>query len=394
MTTDHKKITIDDLFPAKSRLLLSGGGKDFIERLGVEATRQVILHVMMGENLREQTEPLTRRRIAQVSAAMVSLFAKGGLTVENFSNRLTEMALRQLKTAKEKASLWPAQWLVGLTGKSVQNVLRSKDDALENYINDFELAIQESAEKCKNEMGDLKMTLGWVEDEVGDKTELDWKDITRLTTAIGAQTLAIRGSDKSIYGKLFERLILGSFLSILGFERVDPATNQKDSGVFWLSDSSDNRESDATLLVSPGNLARFDIGFIGVGNSEISKDKLSRYSREVEIGGEINSSVTFIVVDRLPKTGKTEAAAKAIDAEIIQMSMAYWPRELAIRLGDRLDIVHELQKLSDESIRDYLKTSLEKVAVQEFLAGVSSDDLDTDSELPAANEEIIAYEEE
>lgn len=226
--TEDKPVTIDDLFPTKSRLLLSGGGKEFIERLGVEATRRVILHVMMGENLREQTEPLTRRRVAQVSAAMVTLFAAGGLKVENFSDNVTEMAIAQLKAKKnDKASLWPAQWLVGLTGKSVQNVLRSKDDALENYITDFEAAIIEAAEKCTQDMGDLRMTLGWVEDKDGRTTELNWKDITRLTTAIGAQTLTIRGSDKSIYGKLFERLILGTFLSVMGFERVDPTNNTK-----------------------------------------------------------------------------------------------------------------------------------------------------------------------
>lgn len=134
-------------------------------------------------------------------------------------------------------------------------MLRSKSDALENYISDFEAAIEEAAGKCREDMGDIKMSLGFVEDSEGRRIELDWKGITRLTTAIGAQTLAIRGSDKSIYGKLFERLILGSFLTILGFERVNPVTNTKDAGVFWLSDSSDLRESDATLLVKRGKLA-------------------------------------------------------------------------------------------------------------------------------------------
>lgn len=393
--TEDKGVTIDDLFPEKSRLLLSGGGKDFIERLGVETTRRVILYVMMGENLREQTEPLTRRRVAQVSAAMVTLFAKGGLSIENFSDNLTDMALAQLKAKKnDKASLWPAQWLVGLTGKSVQNVLRSKDDALENYITDFQAAIDEAAEKCTQDIGDLRMTLGWIEDKDGRTTELNWKDITRLTTAIGAQTLTIRGSDKSIYGKLFERLILGTFLTIMGFERVDPANNTKDAGVFWLSDSSDTRECDATLLVSPGKLARFDIGFIGPGNSEISKDKLSRYAREVEVAGEKSSSVTFIVVDRLPKTGKTETAAKAIEAEIIQMSMKHWPRELAVRLGERLDIKHKLQDLSDEEIGDFLKAAVDDVAVQDFLVGVSASDLEVEVDLESVDEELASFEEE
>ena len=287
------------------------------------------------------------------------------------------MALAQLREKKkDRASVWPAQWLLGLTGKSVQNVLRSKDEALDDYLTDFTAAIAEAAEKCRENLGDLRMSLGFAEDEAGRKVELDWQDITRLTTAIGAQTLAIRGSDKSIYGKLFEKLVLGSFLTILGYERVNPATNTKDTGVFWLSDSSDLRESDATLLIKRGRLARFDIGFIGVGNSEVSKDKLSRYAREIEITGGRHSSTTFIIVDRLPGTGKTQQAATAIGAEIIQMSMKYWPRELAQRLGARLGIRHELQNIADNEIDDYLQEKLMGIPVQDFLTGVSPADLE------------------
>jgi hypothetical protein len=390
-----EKLSVADLFPEKSRLLLTGGGKEFIERIGVEATRRVIHHVMMGENLRQQTEPLTRRRVAQISGAMVTLFVRGCLEIESFTDKLSEMAIEQLRLNKtDKVSIWPAQWLIGLTGKSVQNVLRSKSEALESYISDFEAAIEEAAEKCREDMGTLKVTLGFVEDSGGRRVELDWKDITRLTTAIGAQTLAIRGSDKSIYGKLFERLILGSFLTILGFERVNPITNNKDAGVFWLSDSSDLRESDATLLVKRGKLARFDIGFIGAGNSEISKDKLSRYAREVEMAGGRRASVTFIIVDRLPKTGKTQKAAEAIGAEIIQMSMKYWPRELAQRLGARFGIKHELQKLADNKISDYLEKKLKTIPVQEFLIGVSSEDLEQDREIPDAENQMAPFEDE
>jgi hypothetical protein len=69
-------------------------------------------------------------------------------------------------------------------------------------------------------MPNLALTLGIVENGKGKQTPLTWKDITRLTTAIGSLTLTIRGSDKSIYGKLFERLILGSVLSILGFQQA------------------------------------------------------------------------------------------------------------------------------------------------------------------------------
>jgi hypothetical protein len=376
-------LTLDNLFPEGGRILLTGGGREFVERIGVEAIRKSILSVMMGDNIRTQTEPLSRRKIAIVSGALISSFLRGHLEIENFTNKLSDMAISQLTMRKkrDKASTWIAQWLIGLTQKQFQNVLRSDAEGIRGYVSDFEAAIDEAAQKCHQEFGNLRMELGFVEDTNGRRVQLDWKDIARLTTAIGSQTLAIRGADKSMYGKLFERLILGSFLSILGFERVNPSTNTKTSGVFWLSDSSDLRESDATLLVRPGRLARFDIGFIGAGNSEISKDKLSRYAREMELAGGRSASTTFIIVDRLPKTGRTQKAAEQIGAEIIQMSMQYWVRDLAHRLGARLGIRHELQEIPDGEIGGYLERKLEAIRVQNFVTGVSTEDLqDADTE--------------
>lgn len=316
---------LPNLFPESGRLLLTGGGKQFVERLGVAAIRETIRRVMMGENLRTQTEPLSRRRIAQVSGALVAMFTRGYLDDADFGQRLSGYAVEQLRTSSksDKSRVWPAQWILGLTSKSVQNVLRSDAETLAGYVADFEEAIRDAARHCRDQLGDYRIALGRYEGPDGTSVELDWEGITRLTTAIGAQTLAIRGSDKSTFGKLFERLILGSFLSLLGFERVDRNHPTKDRGVFWLSDSSDDRESDATLLVEPGKLARFDTGFIGPGNSEISKDKLTRYRSEMQHGGVTATSVTFIVVDRLPESGTTQEVAQGIGAEIVQMSMVY-----------------------------------------------------------------------
>jgi len=388
--------TINDLFPPSSRFLLTGGGKEFIERIGVEAARQVVLGVMMGENVRTQTEPLSRRRIAQTSAAIVVLFLNGLLESEGFVDRLSQMALEQIADARrnDNASIWPAQWLIGLTGKSVQNVLRSNPAAMKEYIEDFEAAIEEVATKCQQDLGSVDMTLGFAGHDSGQRVALDWKAITRLTTTIGSQTLTIRGSDKSIYGKLFERLVLGSFLTILGFERINPLTSRKAEKVFWLSDSSDTRESDATIRLRPGRLARFDIGFIGPGNSEISKDKLSRYAREIEIDGATSNSVTFIVVDRLPQTGKPERAAREIGAEIVQMSMQFWPRYLALKLEERLGFKHELQHMPDNQMHDYLKAKLNAIAIQDFLINVSPEDLEVDTDLPEVEDEIEFAEEQ
>jgi len=158
-----------------------------------------------------------------VSGALIVLFLRGHLEIENFRERISGIAVSQLATPKkrDKASTWIAQWLIGLTQKQFQNVLRSDAEGINGYIADFEAAIEEAAEKCHEEFGQLTMDLGFVEDPKGKRVQLDWSDIARLTTSIGSQTLAIRGSDKSMYGKLFERLVLGSVLTILGYERVN-----------------------------------------------------------------------------------------------------------------------------------------------------------------------------
>lgn len=387
---------IRDLYPESGRLLLTGGGKDFIERIGAEAAKQVVIGVLQGENIRSQTEPLTRRRVAQVSGAMIALFARGHAEVEDFSQRLSELALEQIEASRssDNASIWPAQWLVGLTGKSVQNVLRSDAEARERYLADFEVAITEAADKCRAEFGDIRISLGFVEDQEGRRRELDWKAVTQLTTAIGSATLTIRGSDKSMYGKLFERLVLGSVLTLLGFERVEKETNTRREKVFWLSDSSSARECDATVLIKPGLVARFDIGFIGKGNPEIMKDKLSRFASHVELYGESHASKTFIIVDRMPDTLKTRGEAVRAQAEIVQMSMKYWPKELALRLEERLNYSHPLVNMTDQAAHDYIASALSSVPIQNFLDTVRPIELEADASLPDAASEMEAFDDE
>ncbi len=369
--------TIYDLFPENSRVLLTGSGKEFVQRIGEDVIRKAVLGVLKGENLRTQTEYLTRSRISQINTALIVLYLHGLLTVDGFSENLSSYASAQLRHAKktDNAAIWPAQWFLGLTGKSVQNVLKSDHDALTDYISSFESTLQSSVEKSESEFGKLKATMGFIENQkTGQMVELSWKEILQLTTAIGAQTLTIRGSDKSLYGKLFEKLILGSVLSILGFTRTEPPSNNpnimKKERLFWLSDSSDNRESDATLLYKAWKMVRFDIGFIGPGNSEISKDKLSRFSAEQNIQGQKTYSKTFIIVDRLPTTGKTEAAANAIGAEIIQMSMKFWPKELAFKLHKTTGIDYPIMHLPDSEISNYLESELSKLNILDFIGNL------------------------
>lgn len=362
---------IDDLFPEKGKLVLTANGKEFVERLGVETARQVILAVLRGENIRTQTEPLTRRRVAIATGAMVYLFARGWAEVDDFTEQLSTLALEQMDNTSQskKDTFWPAQWLIGLTGKSIQNVLRSNPELRQSYIQDFENAVEEAARRCEEDFGEISMSLGYVVDGVlrQNINALNWKDLTRLSTAVGATTLTIRGSEKSTYGKLFERLVMGSVLTILGFEHVENSQSQRREKVFWLSDSSDVRECDATIRLRPGKLARFDIGFIGRGNPEIMKDKLTRYANEIEQNGKANFSQTFIIVDKMPDTTKTVDAARKSGTEIVQMSMQFWALELAKRLKARLGYSAEILSIPEDQLSDYIEQKLQPVPILNFL---------------------------
>ncbi len=367
--------TISELFPDSAQITLTAKGKDFLERIGIEASRKVILGVLCGENIRSQTEPLTRRRLTIVSAAMIKLFANGWAQDDDFSKKVSKLAIDQLNSSgkNDKINVWPSNWIIGLTGKGFQNILRSDRAALNEYIIDFEKAIYEAAEVCKMDFGPLNLALGYIKDDKEITKVLDWVDLARMSTAIGAATLTIRGSDKSTYGKLFEHLVLGSVLSILGFEYTKDPTEGKIDKVFWLSDSSDLRECDGTIRIRAGKLARFDIGFIGKGNPEIMKDKLSRYAREVEQNGIQNTSRSFIIVDRMPNTLTTSKSAEISEAEIVQMSMQYWPKELALRLQEKLNYESEILAIPDEDLSQYLNKKMNSIQLEDFINGVEFD---------------------
>jgi hypothetical protein len=106
---------------------------------------------------------------------------------------------------------------------------------------------------------------------------------------------------------------------------------------------------------------------------------LSRYARKLETAGVSHSSTTFIIVDRLPKTLKTQQAAEEIGAEIIQMSMQHWPRELAIKLGERFSFIHPLQTMPDDQIRSYLQSQLAPIRIQDFLNTLTLPELSTET---------------
>ncbi len=337
-------------------------GVEVIDRIGEDIVKEVVTSVLCGENIRSLTEGLTRRRLALSNAALFMTFLKSSHDIENFIDKLPEIVKTELNSNISSEKKLFLQWCIGLTGKSIQNVLRNEDDELDNYLDALEESLKQSAAKCKIDYGELEGIL----EVQGVECKVNWPFILYLFAAIGTQTLAIRGSEKSMYGKLFEKLILGSLLSLLGFQKVDPRTDKTDR-VFWLSERGEKRESDATLLYRPGVGVRFDIGFIGPGNTEISLDKVSRFEKEMELGRQLHYMSTIILVDRIGERSRIVEMAKAINGDIVQMSMTHWTKEVANILAEKIDFEHPIVELSNSESLEYIREGMKKINLREFI---------------------------
>ncbi len=380
---DNAPQRFSEFLSPDSLRLMSACGKDLVRDIGYDVIRGVVLDVLGGKNLRDSTEVLTRRRIVALNLATTNIFIKGPALQKDFFLRLPEMATGILAAKRiTKADRWLAQWTLGLTDKAFQNVLRDDPAALAEYRNRYVNICRQAIESHTKTHGELKGTL-----ELGPdlKAEVNWLMMTYLLNTIGAQTLAIRGSEKSAYGKLFEKLVLGSLLSILGFKHVASPPAQP-RGVFWLTSQSEKRESDATLLYEKGKGVRFDIGFIGRGNPEISLDKVTRFEREVSLGRRKYYISTIILVDRVGANSRIEELARRADGTIIQMSASYWPRQVARELKRILGYKHPLTSMEDAEVRRFLERKIKDVRLDLFMSEAS------DARQPdSAAEEVVDY---
>jgi hypothetical protein len=111
---------LGNLIPTSMLKLLSANGVETVRQLGIDSVRNVILDILSGKNLRSVTESLTRRRIAALNLAMVSLFLKGTAESKEFIDRLPDLAAETYAnrsySAAERAL---AQWILGLTNKAL-----------------------------------------------------------------------------------------------------------------------------------------------------------------------------------------------------------------------------------------------------------------------------------
>jgi len=357
--------TLSELMSPAALKLLSASGNDLVREIGLDVVRGVVLDVLTGRNLRDSTEVLTRRRIAALNLATVNLFLQGSAISNRFVSQLPELAADILTRKRiSKSERWIAQWTLGLTDKAFQNVLRDNPDALAEYRDRY---IQTCRQVISNHVREHGELTGMLKMDAGVKAEINWLWMTYLLNTIGAQTLAIRGSEKSAYGKLFEKLILGSLLHVLGFRHVSPENPKHFKRVFWLASRGERRESDATLLYEAGKGVRFDIGFIGRGNPEISLDKVTRFEREISLGRSRWYLATIIIVDRIGANSRIERLAQAVDGTIIQMSAGYWPQQVARELHRVLGFKHELVNMKPARIEKYLERKLSQAPLEDFI---------------------------
>lgn len=366
-----EKPRLYDLFPSEARALLEVRGKDLVEKLGEERVRQIVADVLAGGNIRNATEALTRRRIAHLNAALLVLFLRGRMEDEDFPRNLPSRVREELKTkglsSSEKKVLW---WLLGLTKKQIANVLRSDSNAWDEYEDLYASDLRDVAEAASSAYGELAGTVG--AETVSDPVTVDWEWALHLLQTVGTQERATRGSEKSMYGKFFEKLVLGGVLHVLGFRVVEEDDTDDSDRVFWLSSRGRKRESDATALLGPGQGVRFDIGFIGGGNPEITLDKTSRFEREAEINGESIYMGTIVIVDTIGVNSRVPRLAAEAEAAVVQMSASYWPRDLGAELAKIFaDYSSPFEGLDDDATGALIKAQMETAPFHDILGTVA-----------------------
>jgi hypothetical protein len=387
--SDEIELLSSFITPA-SLQLLKGSGTDLIGQIGLDIFRGIILDILTGKNLRDSTESLTRRRITALNLAIVSLFVKGSSKSPDFVSKVPYLASDILAhKSLPKFERWLAQWMLGLTDKAVQNVLRDDIALLLRYRDSYIQTCKEIIDNHRQVYGELTGGIKLGEEA---ETQVDWLLMTYLLNAIGSLTLTIRGSEKSTFGKLFEKLVLGSLLSIFGFKHETP--HKIGEQVFWLSSQDEKRESDATLLYEIGKGVRFDIGFIGRGNPEISLDKVTRFQHEEILEGKRFYMATIIIVDRIGKNSRIVEMARAVNGSIVQMSATYWPQQVARLLKNALGFEHELLDMDQTKIEDYLREKLSTVPLTSFIRNLQVEDLPEIEAIPLFEESDMVSDDE
>lgn len=337
---------------------------DLTSTIGEDGMKDIIRKVLIGGNVRDTTEFITQRRLLSSYAAMFDLFTKSLKDKTDDPNAFSAMICDDLLHAHSDEQRILDLWLLGLTKKGLDNIVRTKSNLLE-YKDSFADSFDETVSDIEDIFGPISGSV-----TIGEKTAgLSWNLLLLLFLAIGSQTLSIRGSAKSMNGKLFEKLLLGTLISIIGFEfcPYPPSKIEKDEKLFWLSNMDENeRETDATLVYN--NIAiSIDIGFIGKGNPEISLDKVTRFNRYKQIAGLDHTMKTIIIVDTVSDGSDLFNKAERVDGIVLQMSHNDWVISFAKAVCEIFSFDHTLSHLSAADLDLYFKEQIKSIDIERFI---------------------------
>lgn len=356
-------MAIYDAFDQIGKSNITSTRTDLVDSVGIDGMKDILRNVFEGGNVRDVTEFITQRRLLSSYAAMIDLFANEiGEKADNPEEYVASIK-KDMQTAKMNAKILNL-WLIGLTKKGLDNIVRTEAN-LNDYTKSFSSSLSEVSCDMSEKFGDLSGELS-----IGDeKFKLNWQSMLLLCQVMGSQTLSIRGSSKSMNGKLFEKLLLGSLLSMMGFKFLPnpPKTISEKEKLFWLSNMDENeRETDATLCYNKIAIS-IDIGFIGKGNPEISLDKVTRFNRYKQIAGLGHEMKTIIIVDTVAKNSDLINKAKRVDGIVLQMSHDDWVIEFAKNICKIFDFEHPLAEIGKPGLDGYIRNALGKIDISEFI---------------------------
>jgi len=336
---------------------------DFTKLIGSDGTKDIIKNVLLGGNVRDTTEFITQRRLLNSYAATLSLFTENLGTLTNDIEAYTKFVTKDLLSSRGNAKILDL-WLLGLTKKGLDNIVRTELN-IKEYQESFSTSFSDCLDSITEEFGKLSGNL-----VLGDKElPVSWETLMLLNIAVGAQTLSIRGSSKSMNGKLFEKLVLGTLLSIIGFEyrATPPIVVCKEDRLFWLSNMDENeRETDATLICN-GIAISIDIGFIGRGNPEITLDKVTRFGAYKSIGGVDHTMSTIIIVDTVGQRSDLFNKAARVNGFVLQMKDKDWVLSFAKLLCDKFGIELLLAEIELDQLPDYIDQEIQKIKIEPFI---------------------------
>lgn len=300
----------NNIHPSVSRV-------SFIDSVGEGAVKESITDVLTtGANYRTLAERQARSKILksnfyleELINTMLQVFKKGisKSSTEDFFVSIAAQLLIEPKASEEYKICLS---LLGLTQKGLDNILNSDPKLLYSYCMDLNDSIY-----------------SFIETYLNNNINIDNFKYALKLVSISSLSLAIRGSMKSMIGKLFEKFILGTALSLFGFHyikdippyNVDEYTKLCNSGLpyFWLSSTEKNgREKDATIMYK-NKLIDIDIGLIGKGNPEVPADKLSRFKAEYAFGNKTFPARTIILIADLNNGNIIKNSANKYKGDVV-----------------------------------------------------------------------------